>query len=433
MLPHHVLLHLLESKRVHHVSSLLFMKMMMDETLANKDKRQQRLARTRKIVLLLLAIESTRSFRSLLAQEGRHRRRRALNREVLLHPDLSPWMKLYTSGTDGSLITITGFDHSKFEFLLDLFTPFFFAFTPWCSKHGGVDGLQYMRRNMNEKRGKKRMVTAASCLGLTLAWYRFRGAEFVLQGWFGFTGTQTNVWLRFGRRMLLKALKNESSALVEFPTNESIEEWKELINERHDRLQHVYCFADGLKLRFQACSGLSEQGMFYNGWQHGHYITNVFVFGATGRIIHCVINVPGSVHDSTLCHWGGTYTLLQQAYDETGGVCCVDSAFLAGNVDYLIKSSQDLTKARDADHLLQLKQATSLRQAAEWGMRAIQSAFPRMKDAILYEEKGERGVVLKLLPLLYNIRLAKVGLNQILNTYAPHLSKDAGYFIRRRD
>jgi len=397
------------------------------------EQKRRRRARIRAIILVCISLESSRSFRSLLEMEGRHRRRRALNREVLLHPELSPWRKLYSSGTDGSLITITGFDHLTFEYILGLFTPFFTAFTPWCSKHGGVDGLNYMRRNMNEKRGKRRMVTPASCLGLTLAWYRFRGAEFVLQGWFGFTGTQTNVWLRFGRRMLLKALRHEQAAMVEFPSNESIEEWKALIEDRHDKLHNVYCFADGLKLRFQACSGLSEQGMFYNGWQHGHYITNIFVFGATGRIIHCVINVPGSVHDSTLCHWGGTYTLLQQAFDATGGVCCVDSAFLAGNVDYLIKSSQDLTKARDEEHLLQLKQATSLPQAAEWGMRSIQSAFPRMKDAILYEEKGERGVILQLLPLLYNTRLEKVGLNQILNTYAPHLSKDAGYFIKRRD
>jgi len=398
-----------------------------------EDKRKRRRVRLIILLIVLLSLEEQRSFRSSLIKEGRNRRRRSLNRKVLLHPSLSPWMKLYSSGTDGSLITITGFDHPTFQYILDLFTPFFSAFTPWCSKQGGVDGLQYMRRNTNEKRGKKRMVTAAACLGLTLAWYRFRGAEFVLQGWFGFTGTQTNVWLRFGRRMLVKALRTEEAAIVRFPSNESIEEWKAIIQERHDKLHHVYCFADGLKLRFQACSGLSEQGMYYNGWQHGHYITNIFVFGATGRIIHCVVNVPGSVHDSTLCHWGGTYTLLQEAFQETGGICCVDSAFLAGNVDYLIKSSQDLTKARDQEHLLQLKQATSLRQAAEWGMRSIQSAFPRMKDAILYEEKGERAVILKLLPLLYNIRLERVGLNQILNTYAPHLSKDAGYFIKRND
>ena len=242
-----------------------------------EDKRKRRRVRLIILLIVLLSLEEQRSFRSSLIKEGRNRRRRSLNREVLLHPSLSPWMKLYSSGTDGSLITITGFDHPTFQYILDLFTPFFSAFTPWCSKQGGVDGLQYMRRNTNEKRGKKRMVTAAACLGLTLAWYRFRGAEFVLQGWFGFTGTQTNVWLRFGRRMLVKALRTEEAAIVRFPSNESIEEWKAIIQERHDKLHHVYCFADGLKLRFQACSGLSEQGMYYNGWQHGHYITSQYI------------------------------------------------------------------------------------------------------------------------------------------------------------
>ena len=76
-----------------------------------------------------------------------------------------------------------------------------------------------------------------------------------------------------------------------------------------------------------------------------------------------------------------------------------------------------------------ITQATSLRQAAEWGMRAIQGAMPRLKDAIHYEENGERRVMLKLVPLLYNLRIARVGLNQIKNTYLPHLSVDANHYI----
>ena len=70
------------------------------------------------------------------------------------------------------------------------------------------------------------MVTARACLGLVLAWYRFRGAEFVLQGWFGFTGTQCNVWLRFERRMLLKALLAIAEAQVKFPTEGTIKEFQ---------------------------------------------------------------------------------------------------------------------------------------------------------------------------------------------------------------
>jgi hypothetical protein len=60
-------------------------------------------------------------------------------------------------------------------------------------------------------------------------------------------------------------------------------------------------------------------------------------------------------------------------------------------------------------------------------MRAIQGAFPRLKDAIKYEEKGERLRILKLVPLLYNFRLEVVGLNQIMNTYAELWGKDANY------
>jgi hypothetical protein len=74
------------------------------------------------------------------------------------------------------------------------------------------------------------------------------------------------------------------------------------------------------------------------------------------------------------------------------------------------------------------QEATSLRQAAEWGMRAIQSSFPRLKDRIQYENNGERKVFLLLLPLLYNYRTNLVGLNQIGSTYVPLWTVDARYF-----
>lgn len=184
-----------------------------------------------------------------------------------------------------------------------------------------------------------------------------------------------------------------------------------------------------MKIAFEACEGLTDQGKFYNGWLHGHFITNLFVFGADGRILNAIINVPGSVHDSTLAVWGGTYRKLQEIYERTGGICCVDSAFAAYNSPYLIRSAQDANIAKSARELIQMREATSLRQAAEWGMRAIQGSMPRLKDAMHYETKGERKRIMKLVPLLYNIRLAMVGLNQIANTYVPNWSKDADYFV----
>ena len=124
---------------------------------------------------------------------------------------------------------------------------------------------------------------------------------------------------------------------------------------------------------------------------------------------------------------------LKELYQRTGGICVVDSAFASTQVPYLIRSSDDLTKARSPYEREVMTQATSLQQAAEWGMRALQGAFPRLKDHITYEENGERSVILQLLPLLYNLRCNKVGLNQIRNTYMPSLSKDADYYIKRDD
>jgi hypothetical protein len=85
----------------------------------------------------------------------------------------------------------------------------------------------------------------------------------------------------------------------------------------------------------------------------------------------------------------------------------------------LIKSSADLTKAKDANEVIRLKDATSLRQASEWGMRALQGAFPWLTVPLKFERKGERGCILLLAPLLYNFRLEVVGLNQIQNVYVP--------------
>jgi hypothetical protein len=66
-----------------------------------------------------------------------------------------------------------------------------------------------------------------------------------------------------------------------------------------------------------------------------------------------------------------------------------------------------------------------MRQAAEWGMRAIQSSFPRLKDTFVYEETGEHRIVMKMLCLLYNLRARTVGINQIKNVFMKQLDEDA--------
>ena len=405
----------------------------VNEKHAREKKRQREAAeeaRRRRVFLfgyLAIMLEKERQnlrYRDFLTLEGVIRRDRRIPRVALVDPATSPWEKVYQSGNDQAMITVTALDQTAFRNLLKLFRPFFYNYTPWT---GNKDGSTYVRvvRGANRRTGRPRLVKASSCLGLSLAWYRFKGAEFILQGWFGFTGTHANVWLKFGRRMLIKVLLKLQAARVTMPSEETVAEHMRRVEARHPALQNVYCVADGLKLYFESCDGLSEQSMFYNGWQHDHYISNLFVFSIDGQIISCVVNAPGSVHDSTLAYWGKIYDILEAMYERTGGICCVDSAFMANDdVPFLIKSAQDVSKARSADEMVKMQQATSLRQAAEWGMRAIQGAFPRSKERFHYEENGERKVYVTLLCLLYNYRIETVGLNQIRTVYVPEWQKD---------
>ncbi len=79
-----------------------------------------------------------------------------------------------------------------------------------------------------------------------------------------------------------------------------------------------------------------------------------------------------------------------------GGKCTVDSAFAKVICQFLIKSSHNIlvlsaqTTREQREKIQQKIQATSLKQAAEWGMRSIQSLFPKLKDKLVYEEGGEQ-------------------------------------------
>ena len=181
---------------------------------------------------------------------------------------------------------------------------------------------------------------------------------------------------------------------------------------------------DGLKLYLEQAGDTIIQNMFYNGWTHDHYVSSVLVFCHDGTIPIACYNMPGCLHDSTIAEWGKIYKKLKDVYRRTGGKCTVDSAFNKKDNEYLIKSSQQHPMTDDPNDIIVNREATSMRQSAEWGMRALQSSFPRLKDRFIYEEHGERKVIMKMMLMLYNLRARKVGINQILNTYMPHLNRD---------
>ena len=78
----------------------------------------------------------------------------------------------------------------------------------------------------------------------------------------------------------------------------------------------------------------------------------------------------------------------------------------------------------DAEALLLNRGATSIRQLSEWGMRMIGGSFPRLKDPLVFEEEGDRLVILRLMANLYNFQTSQMGINQIMNSF----TEKNGYF-----
>ena len=244
---------------------------------------------------------------------------------------------------------------------------------------------------------------------------------------FGLTLTVMCRWLKFGKRVLLYVLQGHLDAKIWKPTDAEIRSYKNAISSQYEHAQDVWATCDGLKLTMQARMDDVTQNMFYNGWTHGHYISCIFVFAPDGKIRICCFNSPGCWHDSTQADHGGVYDKVEEVYTATGGKVVIDSAFSLGNRGYFIKSSQ--LDPMDAQELLRNRDATSVRQLSEWGMRQIQAKFPRLTDDMPYEEQGERKITLNLMILLYNFQTARVGMNQILNSYMLEHSADANYLL----
>ncbi len=341
----------------------------------------------------------------------------AAPKERAVHKDLA----LHAGGCHDLL---TGFDYESFLELHDLFKPWFNNYTLY-TKSGFICKLK------DKKRGRPRSVSSISCLALVLAWTRTRGALRTLQLVFGLTGTPISTWLRFGRRCLIKALFNHPAAKVQLPTEEEIRAFETTINEKYNLLPNVWGALDGLKLLLESTGDGDEQNNFFNGWTHDHYISNLFLFAPDGRIRGCYVNAPGVLHDSTLANWGSLYDNVKAIYDATGSRVVVDSAFAKANNPSMIKShrSNITTDGAFAQTPSVNRQATSVRQLSEWGMRGLQGSFPRLKERLHYECEGERRMIVMVVVLLFNFRASRVGQNQIRTVYFPNLDVDVDDYL----
>jgi len=372
---------------------------------------------------LVILGNRNQSFRQQLDLASRRRRDRRIPRIALQDPNFSPWVRLFCSNSEQALITFTGLDYRSFNYLNTKFKPLYERYTPYSSSgrirlRRVVNGVPVIRRPLS--------LDSRGCLGLVCSFTRTRGPLYALQLMFGLTGTVISLFLRFGRRLLLRVLKAEPGSRIQMPSVEEIRQYQFIVSMKFPNLVGVWFVMDGVKLYLEASGSGEIQERFYNGWMHDHYVSNLFAFAPSGLIVCCSINAPGCMHDSAVADYGKVYDKLEHQYEVTGGKGVVDSAFSRRRHGFLIKSSQTVASNAPRRTVLVQRDATSLRQTAEWGMRGFQGSFPRMKDRFHYEEDGERLLMLLTTVHLYNFRTRYVGLNQIRTVFLPHLERDLG-------
>ena len=251
----------------------------------------------------------------------------------------------------------------------------------------------------------------------------------MLQLLFGGTSLCTNLWIRFARRILLMILQNHPAAQIKVPDSTQRSAFKAAIRSKYPLLENVWGSMDGLKVPIQEANDDLVQGRYYNGWLHGHYLTNLLLlFTPDGRVALAALGAPGSCHDSTLAKLSGIYSKIDRVFAEDGGQIVGDSAFLKYRSPAIMKSAatgRDRGRGGNEGRLGTIEgQATNLRQSSEWGMRALQGSFPRIRDVMKFEDEQskENMVTLCFLVHLYNYRAAIVGQNQIQSVYMPQMT-----------
>lgn len=334
----------------------------------------------------------------------------------------NPWQKLYNSRDAKAYIVTMGVDPQVFDKILS--SSFHKAFDT-----NPMPRYLYTTSNPSklaayEVRIYRRCVDAMGCLGLILHFLNSSGTQQTLQQIFALTPAVCSRYIRYGLELLVHALRNMKEAAMSWPGQniELLKEYESLIVQKHSSLlKGAFGFVDGLHLPIQTSSDMATQNAFYNGWVHAHFTSNIFVFSPKGEISSATINALGSHHDSQVAR-----QLFQQLYHKTieGYWLLADSRFphqgiVAGKIRVPLKNDCKLP-TNPAEHALVIKRNTqhvSVRQPAEWGMRALQGSFGRLRVPMPCDDKEYRKYLLEACSRVHQLRVRLLGINQIKTVY----------------
>ncbi|TFK50298.1 hypothetical protein OE88DRAFT_1808659, partial [Heliocybe sulcata] len=363
--------------------------------------------------LLLISIDEARRLRNAC----RNPSHRYLCRPQLLPSPRhnTPWQRLYASRDDRAFITTMGFNVETFHTLLV------------SGFEMEWEGLPIDRTDVSRAGAPRlhaRSLDAAGALGLVLHYLSSAMQEVGLQQIFALIPATVSRYLKFSMPILLNSLRTMPEAEIRWPTGDEFHEDNALIVARHPRLLGAFGSADGLGLAVQEADDAEAENATYNGWKSSHFINNILAFSPQGVIIHATLNAPGSWHDAHTAR-----PLFEKLYTSTPDnfYLVTDTAFprsavsIAGKIRAPLKTGQRVegTAAEQDETLTFNRELLSYRQTAEWGMRAMQGGFARLRVPLDINDSEGRRALLELCCRLHNVRAVCIGINQIRSVYMP--------------
>lgn len=272
-------------------------------------------------------------------------------------------------------------------------------------------------------RGRRSSLTSIDKLGLYLHHVNSTMKMKTLSQLFGVPPSTVSRAIAEVSYRICEYLIDDPDCRIRWPTIEEQRILADKIKAREPDLeQGAFAFVDGCSFPCEVGSTIDEQNAYYNSWKGGTFVNNLFVFSPTGKIIFAALNAPGSWHDAQLC-----LDLLPLLLDPTRTApelgIIADTAFpRTGPLEQKIltpSSFDSLSINTEVAYreLLRHQLITSLRQSAEWGMRALQGTFGRLKVPQTHHHK-KRSRCLLSIALLHNFRTTYVGFNQIATVFA---------------
>lgn len=321
-----------------------------------------------------------------------------LTRSALLQPNQSPWNQLLNFGDNNSFITITGLNRYAFMQLEAV-----------------------LLHNLPPPLGRTPSLNFRGQLGLYLLFLGSRMSLKHLCMLFGIVPSSASVFIRRMMKLICRKLKHDNRAAVRFPSQDEMPALAAMVQSREPRVNNVIGFLDGLAIPVQCSSDPVEQAAYYSGYHFDTTVNNTFLFLPTGKIAFACINYPGSWHDTQVCA-----DLIAVVLEHIGWYAiCVDQGFPRSGplFERFVGPLSRRMRRRLAPALriLLVLHAVyiSLRQASEWGMRAIQGTFCRIKSRLTSDKEIRRKILLSVV-LPQNFRTEIMGINQIAAVFNPH-------------